>query len=303
MFIVKHRQFFYIFSFLLFVASFLVIYFYGLKFGIEFTGGTQLEIEYMINRPEASLVHESLNSFGFEEATLQPVGEKSLILRAKTISEEEHQTILKVLGMTAGDGNQITEKSFDSIGPIIGSELKRKSVFGIGLAILMIVLYIAFAFRKVSKPVSSFKYGLIAIVALMHDVAVPTGLFAILGHYYGAEVDILFVTALLTVLGFSIHDTIVVFDRVRENLRVVGESDFEATVGKSLRQTMSRSINTSLTVVLVLLSLLFLGGETTKNFALALIVGVVAGTYSSIFIASPLLVTVNEWQKNGGKNN
>ncbi len=282
---------------LLFCGSFFAVYFYGLRYSIEFTGGTQLETEYSIMRPEISLLRENIQKVGFSDVSLQAVGEKGLILRAKEIDENGHQAILSILSSDLSTGNVLIEKSFDSIGPVIGSELKRKSIFGIGLAIIMIVLYIAFAFRKVSKPVSSFKYGLIAIVALVHDVAVPTGLFAILGHYVGAEIDVLFVTALLTVLGFSIHDTIVVFDRVRENLKIGLGKTFEETVGRSLRQTMTRSINTSMTVVLVLLALFFLGGETTKNFALALVVGVVAGTYSSIFIASPLLVTVNGWQK------
>ena len=163
------------------------------------------------------------------------------------------------------------------------------------LVMIMIVLYIAFAFRKVSKPISSFYYGLMAVVALIHDVTLPAGVFAFLGHYYGVEVDTLFVTALLTVLGFSVHDTIVVFDRIRENLKDGGnKNDFEKVVGSSVNQTIGRSINTSLTVILVLLAMFFLGGESTKYFSLALLIGVAIGTYSSIFLASPLLVTIQK---------
>ena len=169
------------------------------------------------------------------------------------------------------------------------------------LVIVMIVLYIAFAFRKVSQPVNSFYYGLMAVVALIHDVTLPAGVFAVLGHYYGVEVDTLFVTALLTVLGFSVHDTIVVFDRIRENLRNNGnKNNFETIVGASVNQTISRSINTSLTVILVLLAIFFLGGESTKYFSLALLIGVAIGTYSSIFLASPLLVTLQKLKN--GKN-
>ena len=165
------------------------------------------------------------------------------------------------------------------------------------LVLIMIILYIAFAFRKVSNPINSFYYGLMAVVALIHDVTLPAGVFAILGHYYGVEVDTLFVTALLTVLGFSVHDTIVVFDRIRENLKNNGnKNNFEAVVGASVNQTIGRSINTSLTVILVLLAIFFLGGESTKYFSLALLIGVAIGTYSSIFLASPLLVTLQKFK-------
>ena len=224
-------------------------------------------------------------------AVVQPSGEKNIIIRTRDLSEVEHQKVLSaVLGI--GQGKEIR---FDSIGPVIGKELKKKSVTAMILVIVMIILYIAFAFRKVSQPVNSFYYGLMAVVALIHDVTLPAGVFAILGHYYGVEVDTLFVTALLTVLGFSVHDTIVVFDRIRENLRIGGnKNNFEAVVGASINQTVSRSINTSLTVILVLLAIFFLGGESTKYFSLALLIGVAIGTYSSIFLASPLLVTLQK---------
>ncbi|TAK57569.1 protein translocase subunit SecF, partial [Patescibacteria group bacterium] len=179
-------------------------------------------------------------------------------------------------------------------------ESAKKSFASIAIVIIAIVLFIAFAFRKVSEPVSSWKYGIIAIVALVHDVIVPTGVFAILGHFKGYEIDSLFVTALLVVLGFSVHDTIVVFDRVRENLKInrtYGKKQtFEQIVGNSISQTFTRSINTSLTVFLSLIVLYFVGGGATQHFTLALIIGIVAGTYSSIFLGSPLLVTIEKWQ-------
>ncbi|TSC73730.1 MAG: preprotein translocase subunit SecF, partial [Parcubacteria group bacterium Gr01-1014_44] len=193
---------------------------------------------------------------------------------------------------------EFEEKRFNAIGPTIGEELKRKSLWAMAIVLIFIVLYIAWAFRQVSKPVQSWKYGVAAIVALLHDVSIPTGVFAVLGHFYNIEVDTLFVTALLTILGFSVHDTIVVFDRIRENLKKAGRTthvDFEQTIEQSIRDTMARSINTSLTVMIVMLTLYFFGGASTKYFSLAILIGVGFGTYSSIFIASALLVTWHRW--------
>ena len=201
-------------------------------------------------------------------------------------------------GNAKGEENTLIERRFDAIGPNIGAELRRRSLIALGLAIIGIVVYIALAFRHVSKPVSSWKYGVVAIIALVHDVTIPTGVFAVLGHFRGVEVDTLFINALLTILGFSVHDTIVVFDRIRENLRKLKSAEqFSATVNRSIRETFTRSINTSVTVLLVLGIVFFLGGETTRSFAFALILGIFFGTYSSIFIASPLLVLWNGWSK------
>jgi preprotein translocase subunit SecF len=187
-------------------------------------------------------------------------------------------------------------KQFDSIGPVLGGDAARKAVASIIFVLIAIVLFITYAFRQVSRPVSSWKYGIVAIIALAHDVIIPTGVFAILGHFKGYEIDTLFVTALLVVLGFSIHDTIVVFDRVRENLRhLATKKPFDEIVGHSINQTFTRSVNTSLTTLLALVVLYFFGGEATQHFSLALIVGIIAGTYSSIFIGSPLLVTLQKW--------
>jgi preprotein translocase subunit SecF len=212
----------------------------------------------------------------------------------RDITVEEKTSLSKVIG-TFGTS---TEKRFDSVGPLLGIEALRKSFASVILVIIAIVLFIAFAFRHVSEPISSWKYGIIAVIALIHDVIVPIGAFSILGHYKGYEVDTLFVTALLVVLGFSVHDTIVVFDRVRENLKnSSSKKSFSDIVGESISQTLTRSINTSLTTLLALIVLYFVGGESTQHFSLALIIGIVAGTYSSIFLGSPLLVTVWKWQK------
>jgi preprotein translocase subunit SecF len=206
----------------------------------------------------------------------------------------EKESLVEAL-RTLGAAEEI---QFTSIGPSIGAELMQKAWIAISLVVVLTVLFIAFAFRGVSKPVSSWKYGIVAIVTLLHDILLPTGLFAYLGYISGAEVDALFIVALLTILGISINDTIVVFDRIRENLRLNEErrkhEEFAEVVERSIKQTIARSINTSVTVIIVLLSLYFFGPEATKNFALTLTVGMIAGTYSSIFLASPLLVV---WEK------
>lgn len=283
--IVKQRRIFYIFSGILIAASLLSIGIWGLKLGIDFTGGSILEVEFQEARPPVTEIDTLIAPLELGETRLQPTGERGLILRSRHLSEDEHQDLLAALG-------DVQEKRFDTVGPIIGRELRRDSIIAIVLVNTFILIYIAWAFRKVSRPVASWKYGVTTIVALAHDVLIPTGLFAALGHFLGFEVDTLFVTALLTILGFSVHDTIVVFDRIREHLRKSSHpNDFQGLVTASIRETITRSINTSLTVVLALLAVYFFGGETTRLFSLTLIAGIVVGTYSSIFIASPLLVT------------
>ena len=264
---------------------------WGLNLGIDFTGGSLLEIGYSENPPSIQEIKDVLGKYNLGELKIQPAGDSGFILRFKNIDEKTHQEILA--GLTA-EKNSLIEKRFVSIGPVIGQELKQKSLLALILVGLMIVAYIAFAFRKVSKPVSSWKYGVAAVLALAHDVLIPTGVFSFLGHFYGLEIDILFVTALLTILGFSVHDTIVVFDQIRENLKKRKEDSFEKAVNVSINETLTRSVITSLTVLFVLFALFFLGSQSVKYFSLALILGVSFGTYSSIFLASPLLVT---WQK------
>ncbi|HDO23849.1 MAG TPA: protein translocase subunit SecF [bacterium] len=291
--IIKHRKIWYSISGLLVAASVFSVFYFGLNFGIDFTGGSLVEVEYKTVRPPMAELQIKIKKLDFKNVILQPAGEKGLIARSRNLTKKEHAELLSSLSSSG----ELTEVRFDSIGPIIGRELRQKSWIALALVVLMIIFYIAFVFRKVSRPVSSFKFGLMAIVALTHDVMIPLGAFAVLGKYFGAEVDVLFVTALLTILGFSVHDTIVVFDRVRENLHRGIGNDFEGTVGISVNQTITRSINTSLTVLLVLGAIFFFGGEMTRFFSLALIIGVAAGTYSSIFIASPLLVTIYKFQK------
>lgn len=297
MFIIRFRKFFYVLSMVLLLTSVgSMIFFRPWNMGIDFTGGSILEVAYPNGRPEVAVLREKLDTLKWNSVQVQATGADGYIIRTKSLSEPERQ---QLIGVVSDDGKTtIDERRFNSVGPTIGAELRSKAGWAIGLVMLSIVLYIAFAFRQVSKPISSWVYGLVAIVALLHDVFIPAGIYVAMGHYFiDVQVDILFVTAILTILGFSVHDTIVVFDRTRENLRLRTWKDFDVTVGHSVEQTFVRSVNTSLTVLLVILALYFVGGETTKNFALTLAIGVTVGTYSSIFIASPLLVTIEKWQR------
>ncbi len=297
MFIIKYRKFFFILSAILtIVALGAMVAYRPWNYGIEFTGGSILEVGYPNGRPEIDALKEKLSTLAWHGVQVQATGEDAYIIRTKDLSEPERQSLIA----TVSDNGalQIEERRFNSVGPTIGSELRAKAWWAIAVVILAIVLYIAFAFRHVSQPVSSWVYGLVAVVALVHDVAIPTGVYVVLGHFFlDVQIDVLFITAILTILGFSVHDTIVVFDRTRENLKLRTWKEFDETVGHSVEQTLARSINTSLTVLLVVTALYFVGGETTKNFALILMVGITAGTYSSLFLASPLLVAIEEWQR------
>ncbi len=298
--IVKNRKIFYIFSGVLVALSLAAILMWGLKFGLDFTGGSLLEISYTSTVPAVSDIATALQTANISDTSALPTGQSGYLIRTPFLTPAQYETAKTALAGKNGVW-PFEEKEYTSIGPTIGSELRTRSVWAIALVLAAIALFIAFAFRKVSKPVSSWKYGLVVLLTLVHDVAIPVGAFALLGHFFGAEVDTLFVTAVLVILGFSVHDSIVVFDRVRENLRHNQEQNkkevFEETVGKSVSQTIARSVNTSLTVVLVLLALFFLGPVSAHYFVLTLLIGVVVGTYSSVFIGSPLLVTLQKMQK------
>jgi preprotein translocase subunit SecF len=291
MFVIKHKKIFVIISIILVILSLSSIGYFGLKPGIDFKGGSLTEVEYKTSRPEQSVIDKELKSLSLGEFIIQPTGDMGYSIKTRAVNETERASILKVLGDDA------TEKSFTSIGPSVGAELVRKSIISFILVSLGIIFFIAFSFRKVSKPVSSWKYGFIAIMSLVHDILIPVGVFAALSHFWGTEIDTLFVVAVLTVLGLSVSDTIVVFDRIRENIRVGHFKTFEETVGKSLEQVYTRSIATSSTVIIVLLCLVFFGPTSTKVFAMMLTAGMFFGTYSSIFLASPLLVMFNTPKK------
>lgn len=290
--IIKHRKIFYIISGLLFLVSIISLSVWKLEPGIDFKGGSLLGVDFPSKTITSSEIRDSLANIGYGDSSVRTTDKGGYIIRTREINQDEKSKILTTLGAE--------EREFSSVGPVLGSESIRKSYFSIAMVLLAIVLFIAFAFRKVSKPISSWTYGIVTLVALAHDVLIPAGVFSILGHLAEFEVDTLFVTALLVILGFSVHDTIVVFDRVRENLRHENEhgskKPFETIVGESVSQTFTRSINTSLTTLLAVLVLYFFGPDATKHFAIALMIGIVSGTYSSIFIGSPLLVTINNWK-------
>ena len=280
MWVIKYRKIFYTISGLMVLASIAAIAFYGLNLGIDFKGGSMVEISYESNRPTVTTLNEAFKGLNLGSVSIQPTGEQGFILRLREVTDEERATLLQAASLN--NTAPVTEVQSSIIGPALGRELAQKGLIAIAIVSLLIILFIAIAFRHVSKPVASWKYGLIAIATLIHDITIPTGVFAYLGATRGTEIDALFITAILTILGLSVNDTIVVFDRIRENLRLRIAPYFEDTVGISLSQTFTRSINTSLTVILVLLCLYFFGGPTTKDFALVLTIGMVVGTYSSI---------------------
>jgi len=296
MFIIKHKKIFIGISAALVILSVISLSVFGLRVGIDFKGGALTEVTYTSARPAQTDVEASIAKLGLGDVLVQPTGDTGYIVKSRDITDSEHTALLSAL--SENNKSPMTETSFNSIGPSVGKELTQKAIIAIILVSLTIICFIAFAFRKVSKPVSSWRYGLIAILTLLHDVAIPVGVFVALSHFYGAEVDTLFVVAVLTILGLSVSDTIVIFDRIRENLRLQTNNklNFSEIVGKSLEQSYVRSICTSLTVILVLLALFFFGPVSTKYFALMLCAGMFFGTYSSIFLASPLLVLVQEWQ-------
>lgn|SRR3989338_8599570 len=341
--IIQKRKIWFSISGFLFIVSILALSAWGLNLGIDFSGGSSLELRFNQARPDSQAVIDALSELGLKDLYIQPVDELGLIIRTVTLTEDKHQDVLlkieqiqnqeakkidgvlvdpKALGLE-GEGlenAQITatgsdlaklpnsaiktvsystfeELQFESVGPIIGNELKQKSVYALIIVMLAIIVYIAYAFRQVSYPVESWKYGVSAIIALIHDVTIVLGVFAVLGHFASIQIDAYFITALLTLIGFSVHDTIVTFDRIRENLHHKQDKTFEEVINISVNETIIRSLNTSLSTAFVLLAVFLFGGETVKYFVLALLLGIIAGTYSSIFIASPLLIEIYKRKK------
>jgi preprotein translocase subunit SecF len=348
MFVIRNKNIFLSLGIVVMVAAIACMAYFGLSLGIDFTGGSIMEVSFT-DRPAIASVEQDLRELGIEDGSVRPTGESAYVIRTPFLEESQRANLLDTLRETVQEsgGDTTTQKvattttkaatttstttqatstattsevaagtssatssnfvggvsqdRFSAIGPTVGSELATNAIWGIIAVVVGIILFVTFAFRKVSDPISSWVYGSTAIFALVHDILLPAGVFAVLGAVRGAQVDLLFVMALLAILGFSVNDTIVVFDRIRENLREGYEGSendtFADTVGLSLEQTYARSINTSLTTLVVLAALYFLGGESTRLFSLTLLVGVIAGTYSSIFLASPLLVKVREWQQ------
>jgi len=287
--IVENRKYWFILSSVLVLGSILLVGGWGLKFGIDFTGGSLLEVQ-TADVIDIDQVRGDMEGLGYTSLAIQSSDDNVLIIRTKDLSEEEHQGLL---GALSGVMGEIDELRFDSIGPVIGDELRRTATIGVIVTLLLIGLYVAWAFRKVTEPIASWKYGALTILAAFHDVIITVGAFALLGHFYGWEIGTSFVAATLTILGYSINDTVVVFDRTRENLLKRAADTFEETVELSIRQTFMRSLNTSVTTLLALAAIYLFGGDSTRPFALALIIGIGVGTYSSLFLASPLLV---QWE-------
>jgi len=294
---IKYSKVYYILFAILVIGSITALSVFGLKFGIEFTGGSNMEIMFSDTMPTNEQIQNNLSQFNLGEIVIQPTENNGAILQFKGIDEATHQQILSKLS----ELSKVEERSFEFIGPSIGEELKRKTIVAMILTLFAITIYIAFAFRKVSRPVSSWKYGVASLIALFHDILIPLGVFAVLGKLYNVEITIPIIAALLTILGFSVHDTIVIFDRIRENILRRGMGKFEETVNSSINQTFGRSISTVFTTLLALISIFFFGGQTLKYFSLALIIGITSGAYSSIFIASPLLVSWQKWEEKRGK--
>jgi len=287
--IIAKTKYSYTFSIVLTILTIASLFFWGMKFGIDFTGGTLMEIKIGETLPANADVEEILQPLELKSLTLQGTGNQTMLIRYASVEDAVNDEVLKTIKEKYPEAKELKVEYINSS---VSKELKKNSLWAIFWAIAGIMAYVAWAFRKVSRPVESWKYGLGAVVALAHDVLITIGVFSVLGHFYGIEVGVPFVAALLTILGFSVHDTIVVYDRTRENLlKASSKEQFPDIVNRSLNETLVRSINTSMTVIVTLLAIYLFGGASIKDFTLALLVGVTFGTYSSIFVASALLVT------------
>lgn len=268
--------------------------FFGLNLSIDFTGGTRMTLAFKerVKEQEKKKIKAMLGAQKINVSVIE-TSNQLVFVRTSPMNQEQNNKFAQSISKEFKD---VKQTEFETIGPTIGQETTKNATKAIIVASFLIVLYVTWSFRKVPKPASSFRFGICAIVALIHDVLIMFGAFSLFGHFFKVEINSLFVTAILTIIGFSVHDTIVVFDRIRENLiRMIGVP-FTQVVNESILQTIDRSLNTSLTVVVVLFSILLFGGESIRWFAVALLIGIVAGTYSSIFFASPLLLIWHEWR-------
>jgi preprotein translocase subunit SecF len=290
--IVGHKNWYFALSLLVIVPGIVAMILWGLNLSIDFTGGSRLTLSFndVVSDKQIQTVNKAFEQAKIKVASIEK-SNKLIFVRTSPIDQDQNNKFNSIL---LKDYKDVKVQEFETIGPVVGQETTLNALKAVGIASILIILYITWSFRQVPKPASSFRFGVCAVIALIHDALVVVGIFAILGHFLDIEIDSLFVTAILTIIGFSVHDTIVVFDRIRENLRRMGGSDFSKTVNDSIIQTIDRSLNTSLTVVLVLVALLLFGGESVRWFVVALLIGMVSGTYSSIFNAAPLLVL---WQE------
>lgn len=295
MFIIAHRSFFFWLTGLILAAALGAIFVFGLPLGIDFTGGSLMQIGYPSARPAPATIQAQIAPLNLGAVSVRATGDKAISIRTRTLTPVEHEQVLSAISKTAST----TELAYTSVGPALGGQFTNKAIWAIFAVILVIMLYIAFVFRKVSGPVPGWGYGITVVAMLAIDIIVPAGFYAAYAHFTGAEVDSLFIVALLSLLGYCVNDVIVIFDRIREHLiknsRENNKEPFEITIGKSISETMTRSINTALTVVLALLALIYFGADTTRNFALVMLVGIAAGTFSSIARSAPLLIPIAKW--------
>ncbi len=295
--IIGKRYWYFLLSLLVIVPGLVAMGYHWVQFGkpfflaIDFTGGTNWELSNISKQPTTQQIQTLFRAQGINDAIPQPItvnNQQGVLIRSAEVSPAQRAALEPQLKELLGN---YTEVSFDSAGPEIGAEVSQRASIAVVLASVAIILYLTFAFRRVPQP---FRYGIAAIIAMIHDVLVVLGMASLFGLLFGWEVDSLFLTALLTVIGFSVHDTIVVFDRIRENLARMRGIRFETVVNHSILQTLDRSINTQLTVLFTLTALALFGGLTTRQFVVTLLIGILSGTYSSIFNASPILVV---WEK------
>lgn len=293
--IIGRKNWYFILSAIVIVPGIVSLLFYGLLPSIDFTGGSKLEIKFLDSLPVTKEnVQKTIETDKVKIISIKKQEGNTFLIRSEPIDQI---TKSKVLDSLRNKYPSMQEINFETLGSVIGNEARNNAIKAFLIASFVITLYISFAFAAVSKPVSSWKFGVCAIVALLHDILVVIGIFSILGHFFGIEVDSLFITALLTVMGFSVHDTIVVFDRIRENLKKDFSSSFQNIVNNSILETLNRSINTSLTVIIVLSTLLLFSGDSIRWFLMALLIGILSGTYSSIFNAAPFLVVWYDYDR------
>lgn len=289
--IIKTSWIWFTISIVLAVLSIIFLSVFGLRVGIDYKGGTNLEFTSTTSN-KIDLAKSQLDQLGYTGYQIKEASNNTVIVKLQTLSNEEHKTLSQKLASKLPD---YAETSYDTVGPTIGHDLTVKSIWAVIIASFGIITFIAFAFRKVPKPLSSWKFGVCAVIALIHDLLITAGFVSLMGHFFiWMEVDALFVTALLTIMGFSVHDTIVVYDRLRENFIKNPREDIAVSAEESINQTLVRSINTSMTTILVLIAMLIFGSHSIQHFVLTLVFGIFIGTYSSIYNATPLLVM---WQK------
>jgi len=293
--IVGNRKWFFLISICLLVPGIISMLAFGFKLGIDFSSGTVMTLRFS-QQVEQGVLRQQMSQLGYDDATIQKTGDGDFLVRTRDIDTDEKIALID--GLEKGLNTDVTIRDFATVSPVVASEVARNAAIAVLVASIFMILYIAFAFRHMPSP---FKWGVSAVIALLHDVLIVMGIFSILGWLVGYQVDSMFIVAMLTIVGFAINNTCVVYDRIRENVRKGVSRDFAVTVNSSILETIARCINTSLVVILTGLALFLFGGVTIQQFIMALLIGVVVGVYDSIFVAGPLLVLWDRGLKTGSK--